>query len=204
MEPVSAIVAVVANEVRERLVSRIMAAGFAIAAAVADEASLRNALSIAAPQSWLAAAGDPLSVRAFAQLAGDARRPFVAFVDGWDADFLHRLPLANGGGVLHSAVRGASLHAALAAVREGLIVVAPGPSMPAVAAAGLRTQPLSPREREVLTVAAAGLSTKAIARQLELSPNTVKFHLQAAFEKLGAATRTEAVVTAIRRGELSI
>jgi DNA-binding NarL/FixJ family response regulator len=203
MEPVSAIIAVIANEARERLVSRIMAAGFAIAAAVADETSLRNALSIAAPQSWLAAAGDPLSVRAFAQLAGDARRPFVAFVDGWDADFLHRLPLANGGGVLHSSVRGASLHAALAAVREGLIVVAPGPSIPAVVA-GLRTQPLSPREREVLTVAAAGLSTKAIARQLELSPNTVKFHLQAAFEKLGAATRTEAVVTAIRRGELSI
>jgi DNA-binding NarL/FixJ family response regulator len=184
-------------------VSRITAAGFTISAAVADEASLRNVLSIAAPQSWLAAAGDPLSVRTFAQLAGDARRPFVAFVDGWDADFLHRLPLANGGGVLHSSVRGASLEAALAAVREGLIVVAPGPSMPAVAA-GLRTQPLSPREREILTVAAAGLSTKAIARQLELSPNTVKFHLQAAFEKLGAATRTEAVVTAIRRGELSI
>jgi DNA-binding CsgD family transcriptional regulator len=203
MEPVSAIVAVVAKEARERLVSRIMAAGFTIAAAVADETSLRNALSIAAPQSWLAAAGDPLSVRAFAQLAGDARRPFVAFVDGWDGDFLHRLPLANGGGVLHSSVRGASLQAALAAVREGLIVLAPGPSIPAVAA-GLRTQPLSPREREILTVAAAGLSTKAIARQLELSPNTVKFHLQAAFEKLGAATRTEAVVTAIRRGELSI
>jgi DNA-binding NarL/FixJ family response regulator len=200
---VSAIVAVIANEARERLVSRIMAAGFTIAAAVADEVSLRNALSTAAPQSWLAAAGDPLSVRVFAQLAGDARRPFVAFVDGWDSDFLHRLPLANGGGVLHSSVRGASLQAVLAAVREGLIVVAPGPSIPAVVA-GLRTQPLSPREREILTVAAAGLSTKAIARQLELSPNTVKFHLQAAFEKLGAATRTEAVVTAIRRGELSI
>jgi two-component system, NarL family, response regulator DesR len=200
---VSAIVAVVANEARERLVSRIVAAGFTIAAAVADETSLRNALSIAAPQSWMAAAGDPLSVRAFAQLAGEARRPFVAFIDGRDGDFLHRLPLANGGGVLDSSVRGASLQAALAAVREGLIVLAPGPSVPAVVA-GLRTQPLSPREREILTVAAAGLSTKAIARQLELSPNTVKFHLRAAFEKLGAATRTEAVVTAIRRGELSI
>jgi DNA-binding NarL/FixJ family response regulator len=200
---VSAIIAAIANEARERLESRVRAAGFTIAAAVGDETSLRDALSIAAPQSWLAAAGDPLSVRVFAQLAGDARRPFVAFVDGWDADFLHRLPLANGAGVLHSSVRGTSLHAALAAVREGLIVVAPGPSMPALAA-GLRTQPLSPREREVLTVAAAGLSTKAIARQLELSPNTVKFHLRAAFEKLGAATRTEAVVIAIRRGELSI
>jgi DNA-binding NarL/FixJ family response regulator len=180
-----------------------MAAGFTIAAAVADKVSLRSALSIAAPQSWLAAAGDPLSVRVFAQLAAEAHRPYVAFIDAWDGDFLRRLPLAHGAGVLHSSVRGAALRAALSAVREGLIVMAPGPSDPAVAA-GLRTQPLSPREREILTVAAAGLSTKAIARQLELSPNTVKFHLQAAFEKLGAATRTEAVVTAIRRGELSI
>jgi two-component system response regulator DesR len=151
----------------------------------------------------LAAAGDPFSVRVFAQLAADGRRPFIAFIDGWEGDVLHPLPLANGGGVLHSSVHAAALQAALAAVHEGLIVVAPGPSIPAVAA-GLRTQPLSPREREILTAAAAGLSTKAIARQLELSPNTVKFHLQAAFEKLGAATRTEAVVTAIRRGELSI
>ena len=64
--------------------------------------------------------------------------------------------------------------------------------------------PLSPRERTVLELTGAGLSTKAIARQLGISPNTVKFHLQAAFEKLGVTSRAEAVLAAIRRGELAV
>jgi DNA-binding CsgD family transcriptional regulator len=37
-----------------------------------------------------------------------------------------------------------------------------------------------------------------------VSVNTVKFHLAAAFEKLNAATRAEAVTEAIRRGELTL
>jgi DNA-binding NarL/FixJ family response regulator len=64
--------------------------------------------------------------------------------------------------------------------------------------------PLSPRELEVLECVAAGLPNKVIARQLTLSPNTVKFHLQAAFDKLGVNSRAEAVAMAIRRGELAV
>jgi LuxR family maltose regulon positive regulatory protein len=56
----------------------------------------------------------------------------------------------------------------------------------------------------VLELTGGGLSTKAVARQLGISPNTVKFHLHAAFEKLGVTTRAEAVMTAIRRGELAV
>jgi LuxR family maltose regulon positive regulatory protein len=56
----------------------------------------------------------------------------------------------------------------------------------------------------VLELAGAGLSTKEVARQLGISPNTVKFHLQASFEKLGVGSRAEAVIAAIRRGELAV
>ena len=55
---------------------------------------------------------------------------------------------------------------------------------------------LTPREREVLTLAADGLSNREIAAELEISEHTVKFHLASVFGKLGASSRTEAV----RRG----
>jgi two-component system nitrate/nitrite response regulator NarL len=63
---------------------------------------------------------------------------------------------------------------------------------------------LTRREREVLALVAGGISNKGIARQLQVSPNTVKFHIAAILDKLDAATRAEAVVAAVRRGELSL
>jgi DNA-binding NarL/FixJ family response regulator len=63
---------------------------------------------------------------------------------------------------------------------------------------------LSAREREVLALVAAGISNKGIARELRVSPNTVKFHIAAILDKLDAGTRAEAVVAALRRGELSL
>jgi len=63
---------------------------------------------------------------------------------------------------------------------------------------------LSAREREVLALVAAGISNKGIARELQVSPNTVKFHIATILEKLDAGTRAEAVVAALRRGELTL
>jgi DNA-binding NarL/FixJ family response regulator len=59
---------------------------------------------------------------------------------------------------------------------------------------------LSPREREVLALLAEGASNKEIARALGLSVHTVKFHIAALNEKLGARSRVEAVAIAIRSG----
>jgi len=53
---------------------------------------------------------------------------------------------------------------------------------------------LTPREREVWALVAAGLSNHAIAARLRLSENTVKFHLQHLFSKLGVRNRTEAAL----------
>ncbi len=58
----------------------------------------------------------------------------------------------------------------------------------AIAALGL-----SARECEVLEMLAAGHANKVIARQLDISPNTVKTHVARVYEKLAVASRTQAV-----------
>jgi DNA-binding CsgD family transcriptional regulator len=59
---------------------------------------------------------------------------------------------------------------------------------------------ISGRELEVLKLLAAGQSNKEIARQLDLSPNTVKTHVARLFEKLRARRRTEAILRARELG----
>jgi DNA-binding CsgD family transcriptional regulator len=59
---------------------------------------------------------------------------------------------------------------------------------------------LTPRETQVLSLLADGLSNKTIASRLGVSDETVKFHLTSIFGKLGASNRTDAVRHALRRG----
>ena len=62
---------------------------------------------------------------------------------------------------------------------------------------------LSPREVEVLRLAALGYTNQQIGKQLSISTSTVKNHVQRILTKLGASDRTQAVVTAIESGVLS-
>jgi DNA-binding NarL/FixJ family response regulator len=62
------------------------------------------------------------------------------------------------------------------------------------------TQPLSPRETEILGMLAEGLANKVIAARLGISEHTVKTHVASIFAKLDAYTRTEAVARAVRLG----
>ncbi|AMX94296.1 LuxR family transcriptional regulator [Mesorhizobium sp. M7A.F.Ca.US.014.04.1.1] len=59
---------------------------------------------------------------------------------------------------------------------------------------------LSPREAEVLALLAEGAPNKVIARRLNISVHTAKFHVAAILIKLGAANRTDAIATAMRQG----
>lgn len=59
---------------------------------------------------------------------------------------------------------------------------------------------LSPREAEVLALLAEGAPNKVIARRLDISVHTAKFHVAAILTKLGAANRTDAIAIAMRQG----
>jgi two-component system, NarL family, response regulator YdfI len=59
---------------------------------------------------------------------------------------------------------------------------------------------LTPREVEVLEMLGSGMGNKPIAKNLNISEHTVKFHLSSIFQKLGVSTRTEAVTVGVRLG----
>lgn len=52
---------------------------------------------------------------------------------------------------------------------------------------------LTPREREVLSLVARGLTNAQVAQRLWLAPSTVRKHLENVYAKLGVSTRTAAV-----------
>lgn len=63
---------------------------------------------------------------------------------------------------------------------------------------------LTPREIQVLELLAEGLPNKAIAARLQISDQTVKFHVASIAGKLGAANRTDVVRRAVRRGLIAL
>ena len=64
--------------------------------------------------------------------------------------------------------------------------------------------PLTPRETEILNYMARGLLNKQIADELAISEQTIKNHITSILRKLDANARTQAVVTAIRRGFITV
>ena len=63
---------------------------------------------------------------------------------------------------------------------------------------------LTTREREVLELLSRGLPNKLIARRLQISEHTVKFHVSSIYAKLGASSRTDAVSRGVRRGLITL
>jgi two-component system nitrate/nitrite response regulator NarL len=101
---------------------------------------------------------------------------------------------------------GPGIHAALTAVRSGLTVMDAAlaeslvPNAPKGPTPGKGRGELTERERQVVQLLSEGLSNKLIADRLGISDHTAKFHVNGVMIKLGASTRTEAVVEAMRRG----
>jgi DNA-binding CsgD family transcriptional regulator len=119
--------------------------------------------------------------------------------------------------VLPADVDGSTLGAVITVVAAGLGVAPPRATRGTVGRAGTWAEALddaveddepaatlTPREREVLSLLAAGASNKAIARALGLSVHTAKFHVASLTEKLGARGRLEAVAIAIRTGLIMV
>ncbi|HEY2325078.1 MAG TPA: response regulator transcription factor [Thermoanaerobaculia bacterium] len=109
------------------------------------------------------------------------------------------------------------IHAALRAISEGLRVIdgaarfeadaRPSPGLRQLSPEGRGEEllePLTARELEVLHLLSAGRTNKEIASRLGITEHTIKFHVNAIFGKLGAETRTEAVVHAARLGIVTL
>ena len=97
--------------------------------------------------------------------------------------------------VLHALAEG--LWAGSPALVQGLLE---RHRLPMLAEAEQVVDPLTERERQVLQLTAQGLANKQIAASLEISENTVKFHLSSLYAKLVVTSRTEAVRAGARRG----
>ena len=103
-------------------------------------------------------------------------------------------------GVLSRDADASQIDAAIRAVAAGLVVRWPGAETGFGAMRETDVHALlTPRELEVLAALAEGITNKAIARRLDISLHTVKFHVESVFRKLGARTRTEAVAKASER-----
>ena len=105
------------------------------------------------------------------------------------------------GGLLPS-FSDAKLHAAIEAVMHGLVCMDGGgeavPAFDDEADAEPPLAELTVREAEVLRQLMTGASNKEIARRLDISVHTAKFHVASIAGKLGASGRTDAVARALR------
>jgi two-component system, NarL family, nitrate/nitrite response regulator NarL len=146
--------------------------------------------------------------REFVTTAAERRAPALLLADFFRADGSDAALRDGARAILPADANSRILRIALDAVDAGLTVLSRLDRFGAVASDGATARPtrraLTQREREILALVAAGASNKTIARRLGVSPNTVKFHIVAVFDKLQATTRAEAVAKAARLGELSL
>jgi len=137
-------------------------------------------------------------------------RPVLALVHaGGTADAM----AAGASGAIRRDSRASAIVAAIHAVQQGLTVFdgdyAEKGAVPVAAPAAVVSHErahgvLTPRENEVLTLLAEGLSNKEIAAKLEISEHTAKFHVNSILQKMNAQKRVEAVVRAAKMGLIEL
>jgi DNA-binding NarL/FixJ family response regulator len=143
---------------------------------------------------------------------GQAPPALVLLSDEPDSDWMLDALPADALAILPRNAMPAEIVVSIEAVAAGLCVLPPdilaklltGRKPPHEAASGEPFEALTSREIEVLAMLADGLGNKEIARQLDISDNTVKFHVSSIFGKLGATNRTEAVMLGMRRGFIMV
>jgi len=138
----------------------------------------------------------------------------VLILSGYDDErYVLGLLEAGAAGYLLKSASGHEVITALRAVHSGESVLHPAVTRRLLARASRSaarvaptedSEPLTERELEVLGLAAKGHGNKQIAAELGLSVPTVKSHLVNIFNKLGVASRTEAVLYGLRRGWLDL
>ncbi|HET6706657.1 response regulator transcription factor [Amycolatopsis sp.] len=121
-----------------------------------------------------------------------------------DRDIQRAIAAGAVGYLLQDAPRDDLVRGVRAAAR-GEVALAPTVAARLMAhSAAAPLEPLTARERQVLTLVADGLTNRQIGRRLNISETTVKTHLVRTFTKLRVDDRTAAVTTALQRGLLDL
>jgi DNA-binding NarL/FixJ family response regulator len=179
---------------------------------VGEAASLDEAMAEVPDADVLVAAGAELLEGGGRVLVGESAPAMVVLSDD-DRPLaaLGALPL-RGWGIVSPDASAAELQAAVTAAAQGMIVLplslsrrllGPHPGLQTLNDGPL-DEPLTGRELEVLALISQGLSNKLIARSLQISEHTVKFHVSSIYTKLGASSRTEAVSRGVRHGLVTL
>jgi DNA-binding NarL/FixJ family response regulator len=124
-----------------------------------------------------------------------------------DPAYVHALLEAGADGFVLKTAELATLHQALLEVAGGHSAFDADTLAKAAQygqSASTLVEGLTERELNVLTSAARGLTNKQIGKELFISDRTVQGHLQNIYQKLGVATRTEAVTVGLARGFITL
>lgn len=209
-------VAVIADapQVRARLQALVDATpAFGLVRSAADGETLAHDLTGSLPDVIVIDVEPEASDALRSEFDADQAPPaLVLLTDEADSDGIHEALPGNVMALLPRDATAAEIVAAIGAAAAGLCVLPseifarllsgrkPARSM----ASSVQVETLTLREIEVLTMLAEGLGNKEIARQLAISENTVKFHVSSIFGKLGATSRTEAVMLGMRHGFIMV
>jgi DNA-binding NarL/FixJ family response regulator len=200
---VDILVAAFQPEVRAALQRHLNAGGVSTARVIDSAAGLERALADVSEPLLIAGVRWP-ETAPFLVRGRRHQVPVALLLEEGFLDARHAAFRGGAAALLPWPIPSAALAHALASIACGFRVVPRMESRAHDAAPLASLASLSPRERDLLELVAAGLSNKAIARRLGLSINTVKYHLASIFAKLDARSRAEAVSEAARRGELML
>ena len=189
---------------RERLGELLEEAGAEVVGAAASAEGATEGLVETADVVIVETNGEPLEeVLEVLQAQGlTGALPIVLLMtEQRTAAWANRALRAGVRGILPRNLSATTMHVALEAVAQGLTVLETSDhSLQGNDGEAEFVEPLTARERDVLEMLAEGRGNREIAAQLGISEHTVKFHVASILGKLGAATRTEAVSIALRRG----